>query len=187
MPKNNKLPFSKRRKIKQAVDRYQGDGFPRTVQDTLPFEKIYPDGLCKLSETQFSRCIEFEDINFRLVSEERQNTIIAWIKDLLHSFDPSVGVELTMMTRRVHSNTFRDRIELAARGDPFDDLRAVYSDMLRNQFERGSNKILQTRLLVLSVESSDITDARDMLQRSWRTKSLHFSTMCRWLFFHKMK
>ena len=165
MPKNNKLPVSKRRKIKQAVERYQGDGLPHTVQDSLPFEKIYPDGLCKLSETKYSRCIEFEDINFRLASEERQNTIIAWIKDLLHSFDPSVGVELTMMTRRVHPDTFRDRIELAARGDPFDDLRAVYSDMLRSQFERGSNKILQNRLLVLSVETSDVTDARDMLQR----------------------
>ena len=77
MPKNNKLPVSKRRKIKQAVERYQGDGLPHTVQDSLPFEKIYPDGLCKLSETKYSRCIEFEDINFRLVSEERQNTIIA--------------------------------------------------------------------------------------------------------------
>ena len=77
MPKNNKLPCSKRRKIRQAVDRYQGDGLPRTVQDSLPFEKIYPDGLCMLSETKYSRCIEFEDINFRLVSEDRQKTIIA--------------------------------------------------------------------------------------------------------------
>ena len=63
-----KLTISQKRRIRQAAKEYQGDGLPHTVQDTLPFEKIYPDGICKLSEGKYSRCIEFADINYRLVS-----------------------------------------------------------------------------------------------------------------------
>lgn len=166
MPKtHNKQSFSQRRKIRRAVQRYQGDGLPHTVQDTLPFETIYPDGLCRLSETKYSCCIEFQDINFRLAGEDRQKAIIGWLKDLHSSFDSSVGVELTMMTRRVHPEEFRERIELAARGDAFDDLRVIYSDMLRSQYAKGNNGLVQTKFLVLTVEATELQSAKDMLQR----------------------
>ena len=157
--------FSEKRKIKRAVKAYQGDGLPHTVQDTLPFQKIYPDGLCKLSETKYSRCIEFADISYRLAGEERQKAIFAWLNDLYNSFDPSVGVELTLMTRRFRPEEFRDLIELAARGDQFDDLRAVYSEMLRSQFEKGNNGIVKTKFLVLTVDAPDIQSAKDKLHQ----------------------
>jgi len=157
--------FSEKRKIKQAVKAYQGDGLPHTVQDTLPFQKIYPDGLCKLSETKYSRCIEFADISYRLASEERQKAIFAWLNDLYNSFDPSVGVELTLMTRRIRPEEFRDRIELAAREDRFDDLRTVYSEMLCSQFEKGNNGIVKTKFLVLTVDATDLQSAGDKLHQ----------------------
>jgi len=161
----NNHSFKQKRKIKQAVKTYQGDGLHHTIQDTLPFEKIYPDGICKLSEGKYSRCIEFADINYRLVSEDRQKAICQWLRDLYNSYDSSVNLQLSLMTRSVHPDTFHDRIELAARGDPFDDLRAIYSDMLWEQFQQGTHGIIQTKLLTITVEAADLTGAKEKLHR----------------------
>ena len=161
----NNISFKQKRKVKQAVKRYQGDGLPHTVQDTLPFEKIYPDGICKLSEGKYSRCIEFADINYRLVSEDRQKAICQWLRDLYNSYDSSVNLQLSLMTRRVHPDTFHNQIELAAQEDPFDDLRAVYSDMLWEQFQQGTHGIIQTSLLIITVEATDMTSAKEKLHR----------------------
>ena len=161
----NNPSFKQKRKIKQAVKTYQGDGLPHTVQDTLPFEKIYPDGICKLSEGKYSRCIEFADINYRLVSEDRQKAICQWLRDLYNSYDNSVNLQLSLITRRVHPDTFHDQIELAATGDQFDDLRAIYSDMLREQFQQGTHGIIQTKLLTITVEAADLNSAREKLHR----------------------
>jgi len=161
----NNPSFKQKRKIKQAVKRYQGDGLPHTVQDTLPFEKIYPDGICKLSEGKYSRCIEFADINYRLVSEDRQKAICQWLRDLYNSYDSSVNLQLSLMTRCVHPDTFHDRIELAAVGDQFDDLRSIYSDMLWEQFQQGTHGIIQTKLLTITVEAADLNSAREKLHR----------------------
>ena len=37
-------------------DRYKGDGKPRTAQATIPYEAIYPDGVCRIDRRTFSKC-----------------------------------------------------------------------------------------------------------------------------------
>ena len=53
----------------------RGDGKPRSAQDTLPFRQMYPDGLCKLDDKTWSRCIEFEDVNYQLAQPHGQTAI----------------------------------------------------------------------------------------------------------------
>ena len=38
---------------------------PHTAQDSIPFERMYKDGICRLANGRYSKCIEFEDINYQ--------------------------------------------------------------------------------------------------------------------------
>ena len=44
--------------IRQA----KGDGKAHTVQDSIPFQNMFPDGLCRLEGGTFSKTIAFEDV-----------------------------------------------------------------------------------------------------------------------------
>ncbi|MGN9098627.1 hypothetical protein [Flintibacter porci] len=47
------------------IRKYKGDGKPHTAQATIPYEAMYPDGVCRLTKNTFSKCIAFEDISYR--------------------------------------------------------------------------------------------------------------------------
>lgn len=65
----------------------RGDGKPHSAQDTLPFRQIYPDGLCKLDDKIWSRCIEFEDVNYQLAQPDGQTAIFEALCDIIDRDD----------------------------------------------------------------------------------------------------
>lgn len=42
---------------------------PRSVQDTIPIRRIWPDGIFQFG-SKFSKCIRFSDINYAIASKE---------------------------------------------------------------------------------------------------------------------
>ena len=56
-----KLTAAEKREISRILETSRGDGKVHSAQDTLPFRQMYPDGLCKLDDHTWSKCIEFED------------------------------------------------------------------------------------------------------------------------------
>ena len=155
----------------------RGDGKPHSAQDTLPLRQMYPDGLCKLDDTTWSRCIEFEDVNYQLAQPDGQTAIFEALCDMYNAHDASIGMELSLVCRRVNKEDFRKRIEIAAQGDRFDGVRALYTDMLRSQLEHGNNGMVKTKLLVLSIEAKDIKTARARFSRIVLDALNHFKAM----------
>ena len=95
---------------------------------------MYPDGLCKLDDHTWSKCIEFEDVNYQLAKPDDQTAIFEALCDMYNAHDASIGMELSLVCRKVNKADFRKRIEIAAQEDKFDTVRALYTDMLRGQF-----------------------------------------------------
>lgn len=141
------------------MERARGDGKPHTAQDTLPFRQMFPDGLCKLDDNTWSKCIEFEDVNYQLAQPDQQTAIFEGLCDLYNSHDSSIGMEISLPCRHMNQEDFLRRIEIAAQGDAFDGIRQLYTQMLRRQLEKGNNGIVKTKLLVLTITESDIRAA----------------------------
>ena len=36
---------------------------PRTAQDTIPYQRMWPDGICRVTDNYYTRTIQFQDIN----------------------------------------------------------------------------------------------------------------------------
>ena len=160
-----KLTAGEKREIRRIMEHARGDGKPHSAQETLPFRQMYPDGLCKLDDTTWSRCIEFEDVNYQLAQPDDQTSIFEALCDLYNSHDSTIGMELSLPCRKMNREDFVKRIEIAAQGDRFDPLRELYTQILRRQLERGNNGFVKTKLLVLTIEAKDIRTARTRFSR----------------------
>ena len=159
------------------MERARGDGKPHTAQDTLPFRQMFPDGLCKLDDNTWSKCIEFEDVNYQLAQPDQQTAIFEGLCDLYNSHDSSIGMEISLPCRHMNQEDFLRRIEIAAQGDAFDGIRQLYTQMLRRQLEKGNNGIVKTKLLVLTITESDIRAARARFSRITLDALNHFKVM----------
>ena len=172
-----KLTTAEKREIRRIMEQARGDGKPHSAQDTLPFRQMYPDGLCKLDDTTWSRCIEFADVNYQLAQPDDQTAIFEALCDMYNAHDSSIGMEITLPCHHMNREDFVKRIEIAAQGDDFDDLRELYTQMLRRQLEQGNNGLVKSKLLILTIEANDIHSARAKFSRIMLDTLNHFKTM----------
>ena len=172
-----KLTAAEKREIRRIMEQVRGDGKPHSAQDTLPFRQMYPDGLCKLDDTTWSRCIEFADVNYQLAQPDDQTAIFEALCDMYNAHDSSIGMEISLPCHHMNREDFVKRIEIAAQGDDFDDLRELYTQMLRRQLEQGNNGLVKSKLLILTLDANDIHSARAKFSRIILDTLNHFKTM----------
>ena len=92
-PAKRKLTRAERKQIEAVIRQAKGDGKAHTVQDSIPFQNMFPDGLCRLEGGTFSKTIAFEDVNYRLAGPEDQRSIFESLCDFYNGYDPSIGCE----------------------------------------------------------------------------------------------
>ncbi len=172
-----KLTAAEKREISSILETARGDGKVHSAQDTLPFRQMYPDGLCKLDDHTWSKCIEFEDVNYQLAKPDDQTAIFEALCDMYNAHDASIGMQLSLVSRRMNREDFVKRIEIAAQGDHFDHIRELYTQMLRKQLERGNNGLIKTKYLTLTIKARDSKTARARFSRIVMDALNHFKVM----------
>ena len=90
---------------------------------------------------------------------------------MYNSFDASIGVQLSLISRHANKEDFKSSITIAPQNDDFDSIRAEYTEMLQTQLERGNNGLIKTKFLTFTIEAKDIKSARARLARIERTPS----------------
>lgn len=70
-----------RKKAKKLV-------IPRTVQETIPYSRVYPDsGIIETADGVFTKTYILEDINYKAAKDEAQDEIYRNYSDFHNSFD----------------------------------------------------------------------------------------------------
>lgn len=141
--KPKKLTRAQKKEIDAVLRKYKGDGKPRTAQATIPYEAIYPDGVCRIDRRTFSKCITFEDISYQLAQPETRTAIFEHLCDLYNYVDASIHVQLSFLNRKVDPVQYAKSFEIAPQGDDFDDIRAEYTAILQKQLASGNNGIVK--------------------------------------------
>lgn len=172
-----KLSRQERKQIDTLIRQAKGDGKPNTAQDSIPFERMYKDGICRLANGRYSKCIEFEDINYQLAQPDDKTAIFEALCDMYNSFDASISVQLSLISRHANKDDFKNSITIAPQNDDFDSIRAEYTEMLRTQLERGNNGLIKTKFLTFTVEAKDIRSARARLARIETDTLNHFKVI----------
>ncbi len=85
----------------------------------------------------YTRTIAYQDINYQLAQQEDKNAIFEEWCSFLNFFDSSIKFELSFVNMATDSSEFEKSIRIPFQKDGFDDVRAEYSLMLRQQLAKG--------------------------------------------------
>ena len=94
-----------------------------SAQDSIPYRKMYPDGVCRVTDKRYSRCIRFEDTNYQLLQPDAKSAVFEGWCSFLNYFDDSVSFELTFVDRPASREKIAQRIEIPSVGDEYDWIR----------------------------------------------------------------
>ena len=46
---------------------------PRTAQQSIPMQRMFEDGACRVKPNYYTRTIQYQDINYQLAQQDGQN------------------------------------------------------------------------------------------------------------------
>ena len=159
----NPLTRGQQKKIKLL--RNEAEDKEISAQDSIPYRKMYPDGICRVTENRYSRCIRFEDTNYQLLQPDAKTGVFDNWCSFLNYFDSSVSFELTFLVRPASREKIAQRIEIPIIGDSHDYIREEFETMLRNLAKAGRNRFSRTKYLSYSIEAENLSAARSRLSR----------------------
>ena len=136
---------------------------PRTVQDTIPVDTIYKDGIFK-SGNKYTKSYRFLDINYKIASGEDKNNLFLSYSDLLNSFDSSVMTKITINNRKVDIKKFKEDILIPLKQDNLDPYREEYNNMLLDKLSE-SDDIVQEKYITVTIFKNSIEEARFTFSR----------------------
>lgn len=138
---------------------------PETTQETIPYKRIYPDGIMQVSDKRYSKTIKFYDINYLLAQNDDKALIFENYCDFLNYFDSSITIQLTFLNQTGKGDEIMDNIIIQEREDDFNDIRTEYSDMLKNQLSKGNNGLVKTKYITFGIDADSIKLAKPRLER----------------------
>jgi hypothetical protein len=156
--------LEKNRKKKERERRKTGKA-PQTAQQSIPYLRMLPDGICQVTKTFFSKTVQFYDINYQLALNEDKTTIFENYCDFLNYFDSSISVQLSFINQQVDVAEFERSIDIPDQNDDFNGIREEYRTMLKNQLSKGNNGLVKTKYITFGIEAEDLKVARPRLER----------------------
>ncbi len=126
---------------------------------------MWPDGVCRVADSFYTKTVQFQDINYQLSQNEDKSAIFdAWC-DFLNYFDSSIRFQFSFLNLSASMESFEQSIYIPPQNDSFDSIRAEYAEMLQNQLAKGNNGLIKTKFLTFGIEADSIKAAKPRLER----------------------
>jgi len=126
---------------------------------------MFPDGICRVTDSYYTKTVQFQDINYQLNQNEDKTAIFDGWCDFLNYFDSSVRFQLSFVNMSANKDNYARYITISPQGDDFDSIRLEYTQMLQNQLARGNNGLIKTKYLTFGVKADGLKAAKPRLER----------------------
>ena len=149
---------------------------PKKVQDMIPVQTIWPDGIFLIGKNKFSKMYRFTDINYAVASRDDKEGMFLEYSELLNSLDSGSTTKITINNRRLNRLDFEEQILIRMKEDDLNYYRKEYNQMLMDK-ATGSNAIIQDKYVTISVVRKSIEDARIYFARVGADLVAHFARL----------
>ena len=158
------LNRKQQREVKAVIERAKKDnGIPQTAQQSIPFQRMFPDGICRVTDSYYTKTIQFQDINYQLAQQEDKTAIFDEWCCFLNFFDSSIHFELSFMNMGTDAESFEKSVRIPFKKDEFNPVRAEYSQVLKKQLSQGNNGLTKTKYLTFGIEAESMRQAKPRL------------------------
>ena len=136
---------------------------PESTQETLGFETVFRDGICRVRKGFYTKMLHFADMNYELLDDEEQDDVLRAYGKFINYFDPGISFQIFLFNRHMGEGQVRSRFEIPLRGDGHDDIREEFSGMLKDLSRKGTNGVRKDRYLIFGIEAGCYKEARARL------------------------
>lgn len=159
--------------IKQDKEKFV---IPKSVQQAIPIQTIWKDGIFKVGRNKFSRTFKFQDINYEVASRDDKKTMFLGYSEILNSFDSGATTKITINNRKLNRQDFEKAILIPLQDDALDVYRKEYNAMLLER-ATGANSMIQEKYVTVSVYKKSIEEARTYFTRVGAELTGHFARL----------
>ena len=86
-----KLTREEKARIKEVMQQAKKQSkHPTTAQETIPYNRIWPDGICLSDGKLYTKTMQFQDVNYLLAQNEDKTAIFDGWCEFLNFFDNSI-------------------------------------------------------------------------------------------------
>ena len=133
----------KKQLIKQRLKEKRARKVPQSVQQTITYEAMYKDGICKVDATHYNKCIRFGDINYQLAQNEDKSATFEFWCDFYNYFDSSISLQLSCVNQYASRSELEGSISIPRRDDDQEEIRQEYEEILKSQMEKWKKLVIQ--------------------------------------------
>ena len=164
--KKLKLTRAEKKQLKELLERNQPNKKqPHSAQDTIPFQRMWPDGICRVTDKYYTKTIQFQDINYQLAQNDDKTSIFEGWCDFLNYFDSSIHLQFSFLNLTAGTESFEQSVMIPDMNDGFDHIRREYAEMLQNQLAKGNNGLTKTKFITFGIDADNIKTAKPRLER----------------------
>ena len=110
-----KLTRSERKQIEAIIMRNKPKDKRRlSAQDSIPFQRMFPDGICRVDNHVYSKTVIFEDVNYQLSTNEDKSAVFDGWCDFLNYFDSSIKFQLSFINSAANRGNMNRLISIPA-------------------------------------------------------------------------
>lgn len=149
---------------------------PKKVQQVIPIDTIYNDGIFQVGKNKYSLTYKFTDINYAVASREDKEAMFLEYSELLNSFDSGATTKITISLRRLNKENFEKEILLPLMNDELDQYRKEYNQMLLDK-AMGTNGMIREMYLTVSIFRKSYEDAKVYFRRVTSDMSTHLARL----------
>ena len=158
------LTRAEQRKVRSILEAAgRDDGVPRTAQQSIPFDRMFQDGICRVGSDYYTKTIQFQDLNYQLAQQEDKTEIFEQWCSFLNFFDSTIHFELSFVNAETDLSDFRTGIAIPHKRDEFNGVRDEYSSMLFHQMEAGNNGLSKLKYLTFGIHAESVRAAKPRL------------------------
>ena len=155
----------KKKLVKQKLKEKKARKVPHSAQDTIAYQEMFRDGICRVDDRHYTKSIAFGDINYQLAQNEDKTAAFEYWCDFYNYFDSSISLQITCMSQYANVAEMTEAIDIPLAGDAFDPVRKEYAGILKTQLAKGNNGLIRRKYVTFGIEADSIRSAKPKLER----------------------
>jgi len=160
------LTRAERKQIEQIRAQVAKPKHPQSAQQTIPYLRMYPDGICRVTDKLYSKTVQFYDINYQQAQDSDKDAIFGGWSGIQNFYQPGVHIQYSYPNFKTNEAEFERDLILNPQEDGNNDIRDEFTGMLMGQVEKGNNAIVRTKYATISVEADSLRSAKVRLEQT---------------------
>lgn len=149
---------------------------PSSVQDVIPAEKVYDDGIFYMGNNIYTKTFSFTDTNYTVSPKAEQENMFRGYSELLNSIDSGQRTQITILNTTMNKKEISGSLMFEDVKDNLDKYRKEINKMLEGK-ARQANGLIQKRYITLTTDKRKIEDARTYFSRAGTNLKNHLSDL----------